>query len=63
MIAAKHDNNGADKRHISPDRFFSADAEKTKLNWFLFEFALELEQFIACRLYCSKSSQRIYLNR
>ena len=35
--------HGPVKHFISPDRFFSSDAEKTKLNWFLFEFALESE--------------------
>lgn len=39
------------KRHpirspISPAHFFSTDKEKTKLNWFLFEYARELESFI-----------------
>lgn len=47
MLPAEHENNGAHKRGISPGRFCSADAEKIKLNWFLFEFALELERFIA----------------
>lgn len=47
MITPKHDNDSAGRHYISPDRFFSTDAEKTKLNWFLFEFALELERFIA----------------
>ena len=40
------DKGGVAKGRISPDRFFSGNAEKTKLNWFLFEFALELERFI-----------------
>jgi len=31
---------------ISPGHFFSNPAEKTKLNWFLFEYARELECFI-----------------
>lgn len=31
---------------VSPDRFFTTDAEKTKLNWFLFEFAQESENLI-----------------
>jgi hypothetical protein len=34
---------------ISPAHFFSKDDEKTKLNWFLFEFARELECFIRQR--------------
>ncbi len=38
--------NGPRKHFVSPDRFFSTDAEKTKLNWFLFEFAQETESFI-----------------
>ena len=29
-------------RPVSPGAFFSTEAEKTKLNWFLFEYALEL---------------------
>lgn len=31
---------------ILPSHFFASDEEKTKLNWFLFEFARELENFI-----------------
>jgi hypothetical protein len=31
---------------ISPTDFFSSDAEKTKLNWFLFEFAAEIQSQI-----------------
>jgi len=31
------------KRHINPADFFSTNEDKTKLNWFLFEYALELE--------------------
>jgi len=31
---------------ISPSHFFTTDQEKTKLNWFLFEYARELESFI-----------------
>ena len=40
--------NGAEtrRRHITPADFFSHEGEKTKLNWFLFEYALELEMFI-----------------
>ena len=34
------------KRHVSPADFFSTNEDKTKLNWFLFEYALELEAFI-----------------
>ena len=33
-------------RHIQPSDFFTCDEDKTKLNWFLFEFALELESFL-----------------
>ncbi len=35
------------KRGISPADFFSTESEKVKLNWFLFEFALELGHFIS----------------
>jgi hypothetical protein len=31
---------------ITPDQFYSTAREKTKLNWFCFEYALELEQSI-----------------
>ena len=34
------------ERYITPGDFFSDESEKTKLNWFLFEYALELEMFI-----------------
>ena len=34
------------KHGISPADFFSSESEKVKLNWFLFEFALELKRFI-----------------
>lgn len=34
------------KRHVSPGDFFSTNKDKTKLNWFLFEYALELEAFV-----------------
>ena len=34
------------KHGVSPGRFYATDAEKTKLNWFLFEFAQESESFI-----------------
>ena len=34
------------KRHVSPADFFSTNEDKIKLNWFLFEYALELEAFI-----------------
>jgi hypothetical protein len=47
MINTRNDNKGVHKRGISPYNFFSVDADKTKINWFLFEFARELEHFIA----------------
>jgi len=34
------------ERFISPDAFHNVEAEKTKLNWFLFEYALEYEASI-----------------
>ena len=34
------------KECITPDKFYSTEDEKTKLNWFLFEFASELESKI-----------------
>lgn len=34
------------RRLIAPIDFYSNEEEKTKLNWFCFEFALELEMFI-----------------
>lgn len=37
---------GLFKHVVLPGRFFSTDAEKTKLNWFLFEYAQECESFI-----------------
>jgi len=46
MVAETHPNDGPAKHFVSPGSFFSTDAEKTKLNWFLFEFAQELESFI-----------------
>ena len=39
-------DNGPPKHLVAPGRFFSSEAEKTKLNWFLFEFAHEAERFI-----------------
>ena len=32
--------------HVSPGDFFTKESEKTKLNWFLFEFAAEFERRI-----------------
>lgn len=34
------------KRLVSPADFFSINEDKTKLNWFLFEYALELEAMV-----------------
>lgn len=34
------------ERYISPDAFYNSETEKTKLNWFLFEYALEYEAHI-----------------
>ncbi len=34
------------ERFISPDAFHNSETEKTKLNWFLFEYALEYEAHI-----------------
>lgn len=34
-------------RHtVKPEDFYAAEAEKTKLNWFLFEYAMEMESAI-----------------
>ena len=46
MVADMHASNGPAKYSVSPGSFFTTDAEKTKLNWFLFEFAQEAESFI-----------------
>ena len=46
MVAETHRSNGPARRFVSPGDFFSTDAEKTKLNWFLFEFAQEIESII-----------------
>jgi hypothetical protein len=44
---SKHsDTHESWRSHISPAHFFSTDQDKTKLNWFLFEFARELESFV-----------------
>ena len=45
MIAPRRDSTGGE-RLITPADFFSTDQEKIKLNWFLFEYALECEAFI-----------------
>jgi hypothetical protein len=46
-MVVQDNKNGVAGGRITPDRFFSNDKEKTKLNWFLFELALEIERFIA----------------
>lgn len=46
MAAETHRSNGPAKHFVSPGSFFSTDTEKTKMNWFLFEFAQELESFM-----------------
>ena len=46
-MVPKDNKDGAVSGRITPDRFYSNNKEKTKLNWFLFEFALEIERFIA----------------
>lgn len=35
------------KHHIRPSDFFSSGHEKIKLNWFLYEYALELHSYIS----------------
>ena len=45
MIMSR-DNGGRNKKHITPADFFSNEADKIKLNWFLFEYALEVQSFI-----------------
>ncbi len=45
-MAPGDDKGGTARGRISPDRFFSKEKEKTKLNWFLFEFASEMEHSI-----------------
>ena len=47
MIPPKSHGKGHGEHRVSPASFFSTDAEKTKLNWFLFEFARELQSVIA----------------
>ena len=39
-------DNADRKPHILPSHFFSNAADKIKLNWFLFEYALELQSVI-----------------
>ena len=42
----QRNRNQHQKQLISPADFFSCKKEKTKLNWFCFEFALEFQNFI-----------------
>jgi len=42
--------HATDKSLILPYHFYSKEAEKKKLNWFCFEYALELQMFIGKRL-------------
>lgn len=37
---------GENGKQITPDQFYSKEREKTKVNWFCFEYALELEKSI-----------------
>jgi hypothetical protein len=39
-------SNGPVRYYVSPGSFFTTAGDKTKLNWFLFEFAQEIESFI-----------------
>ncbi len=39
-------NTGWNPKLISPADFYSCEAEKTKLNWFCFEYALELQRYV-----------------
>ena len=51
--------NSVNKSTISPGDFFSKEEEKTKLNWFLFEFARELESYIHQRkTLCNKLNKK-----
>ena len=38
-----NDNAGRNMKHITPANFFSDESDKVKLNWFLFEYALEIQ--------------------
>ncbi len=52
------------QRLIIPAHFFSTDEEKIKLNWFLFEYALECEAFISRdKNLCSQLSRKKVDNR
>ena len=42
----QQNKNHPQKPLISPTDFYSCEEEKTKLNWFCFEFALEFQHFI-----------------
>ena len=46
MMTASRENPKRKRQIISPADFYTSEEEKTKLNWFCFEFALELEMFI-----------------
>jgi hypothetical protein len=46
MINKQHSTNAPARCIVSPGSFFSTNAEKTKLNWFLFEYAQEIESTI-----------------
>ena len=46
MPAKPHIRNDPFNPFVSHDSFFSTDAEKIKIHWFLFEFAQEMESFI-----------------
>ena len=45
-MTASRENPKRKRQIISPADFYTSEEEKTKLNWFCFEFALELEMFI-----------------
>ncbi len=45
-MTASSENPKRKRQIISPPDFYSSEEEKTKLNWFCFEFALESEMFI-----------------
>jgi len=58
MIAPQHDSTDV-KRFITPADFFSTTHEKIKLNWFLFEYALECAMFIQTdKNLCSQLEQK-----
>lgn len=43
-------NQPGNEQKILTSSFFTCDAEKTKLNWFCFEYALELQMNINRKL-------------